>query len=106
MDMSEEINEEVIHRITIEKIESKEIMEHPNGTLWMVQVFDDGKPELNYFNVYQYDHKTGIYPNNPFFLVDWPNVVIRKGPNGSAAVLEKEDLMKTLIHEGFKYHEQ
>jgi hypothetical protein len=105
MDMNEEINEEVNHGITIEKISSEEIMAHPNGTLWMVQVFDDGKPELNYYNAYQFDHESGIYPNNPFFLDDWLKTVIRKGPNGAAVVMEKEDLMKALIHEGFKYHE-
>jgi hypothetical protein len=105
MDMNEEINEEIMHGITIEKIVSKEIMEHPNGTLWIVQVFDDGKPELNYYNVYQFDHKSGIYPDNPFFLDDWLKTLIRKGPNGTAVVMEKEDLMKALIHEGFKYHE-
>lgn len=100
----EDLNEQINHGITIGKIASEEIMAHPNGTLWMVQAFDDGKPELNYYNLYQYDHKSGLYPNNPFFLDDWAKVVIRKGPNGSAVVMEKEELMKALIHEGFIYH--
>jgi hypothetical protein len=94
----EDINEELENSLTIEEVKNDAIFEHPNGTLWVVFGYSD----LDYYNIYQFDQKKGIYPYNPFFLDDNPKVIIKK-QNGEFKVgMTIENLYKSLVHEKFK----
>jgi hypothetical protein len=92
-------NEEVFEsNINLEDVQNDAIMEHPNGTLWAVY----GYPDLDYYNIYQYDEKKGIYPYNPFFLDDNPKVEIKKKGHECKVGMTREDLFNSLVHEHFK----
>lgn len=92
-------NKEIENTLTVEDIRNDTVLKHPNGTLWAVL----GYPDLDYYNIYQFDEKKGIYQYNPFFLDDNPKVIIKK-QNGEFKVgMTLNDLYKLLVHEHFKH---
>ncbi len=91
-------NEELeLNEMTIEDVQNDAVMEHPNGTLWVVFGFED----LDYFNIYQHHPRKGFYEYNPFFLDDNPKIVIKKKGSEFKVGMTREDLLKELIHEKF-----